>query len=65
MVGRAELTEHVWDANHDPMSNALEVYIGRVRKKLNVANAEGMLHTRRGAGYLLSDIPDDGKAARS
>ena len=65
VVGRAELTEHVWDANHDPMSNALEVYIGRVRKKLNVANAQGMLHTRRGAGYLLSDIPDDGKAAKS
>lgn len=62
VVGRAELTEHVWDANHDPMSNALEVYIGRVRKKLEAPNPVGMLHTRRGSGYLLSDVPDDGRA---
>ncbi|QJR37433.1 response regulator transcription factor [Gemmatimonas groenlandica] len=63
VVGRAELTEHVWDANHDPMSNALEVYIGRVRKKLEAPNPVGMLHTRRGSGYLLSDVTDDGRAA--
>lgn len=54
VVGRAELTEHVWDANHDPASNALEVYIGRVRKKLEVAGGAPLLHTRRGSGYLLS-----------
>lgn len=54
VVGRAELTEHVWDANHDPASNALEVYIGRVRKKLEAGGGPPLLHTRRGAGYLLS-----------
>lgn len=54
VVGRAELTEHVWDANHDPASNALEVYVGRVRKKLDVDGGPSLLHTRRGAGYLLS-----------
>lgn len=54
VVGRAELTEHVWDANHDPASNALEVYVGRVRKKLDVDGGPPLLHTRRGAGYLLS-----------
>ncbi len=54
VVGRAELTEHVWDANHDPASNALEVYIGRVRKKLELAGGPSILHTRRGSGYLLS-----------
>ena len=54
VIGRAELTEHVWDANHDPASNALEVYIGRVRKKIDVANGAPLLHTRRGAGYVLS-----------
>jgi two-component system copper resistance phosphate regulon response regulator CusR len=59
VVGRAELTEHVWDANHDPASNALEVYVGRVRKKLDVAGGPSLLHTRRGAGYLLSaDVTD-------
>ncbi len=54
VVGRAELTEHVWDANHDPASNALEVYIGRVRRKLEQHGGASLLHTRRGAGYLLS-----------
>lgn len=59
VVGRAELTEHVWDANHDPASNALEVYVGRVRRKLDVAGRTPLLHTRRGAGYLLSaDVVD-------
>jgi two-component system copper resistance phosphate regulon response regulator CusR len=57
VVGRAELTEHVWDANHDPASNALEVYVGRVRKKLEQHGQQPLLHTRRGAGYLLSADP--------
>lgn len=60
VVGRAELTEHVWDANHDPASNALDVYVGRVRKKLDVDGGPSLLHTRRGAGYLLSaDVTSD------
>jgi two-component system copper resistance phosphate regulon response regulator CusR len=62
VVGRAELTEHVWDANHDPASNALEVYVGRVRKKLDASGGPSLLHTRRGAGYLLSADEGDGSA---
>ncbi|BAH40180.1 MAG TPA: DNA-binding response regulator [Gemmatimonas aurantiaca] len=59
VIGRAELTDHVWDANHDPASNALEVYVGRVRKKLESVSDTPLLHTRRGAGYLLSaDVTD-------
>lgn len=59
VVGRAELTDHVWDSNHDPASNALEVYIGRVRRKIESVNGPSLLHTRRGAGYLLSaDVPE-------
>ena len=54
VVGRAELTEHVWDANHDPASNSLEVYIGRVRKKLDALGTQPLLHTRRGAGYMIA-----------
>ena len=57
VVGRAELTEHVWDANHDPASNALEVYVGRVRRKLEIPGARPLLHTRRGAGYILAAEP--------
>lgn len=54
VVGRAELCEHVWDENHDPFSNAIEVYINRLRKKIDEGAAHPLIHTRRGAGYLLS-----------
>lgn len=57
VVGRAELCEHVWDENHDPFSNAIEVYINRLRKKVDEGAAVPLIHTRRGAGYLLS-VPD-------
>ena len=53
VIGRAELCEHVWDANHDPFSNAIEVYINRLRKKVDDAGGTALIHTRRGAGYLL------------
>jgi two-component system copper resistance phosphate regulon response regulator CusR len=44
----------VWDANHDPFSNAIEVYINRLRKKVDGGDAVPLIHTRRGAGYLLA-----------
>jgi DNA-binding response OmpR family regulator len=54
VIGRAELCEHVWDANHDPFSNAIEVYINRLRKKVDEGANVALIHTRRGAGYVLS-----------
>lgn len=56
VIGRAELTEHVWDDNHDPGTNAVEVYINRLRKKID-ASGVPLIHTRRGAGYYLA-LPD-------
>ena len=53
VVGRAELTEHVWDEHHDPMSNAIEVYINRLRRKVDRAGLTPLIHTHRGAGYRL------------
>jgi two-component system copper resistance phosphate regulon response regulator CusR len=53
VIGRAELTEHVWDENHDPASNAVEVYINRLRKKIDVTGSRPLIQTRRGAGYYL------------
>ncbi|HEU4564614.1 MAG TPA: response regulator transcription factor [Gemmatimonadaceae bacterium] len=62
VVGRAELCEHVWDANHDPFSNAIEVYINRLRKKIDQGSAVPLIHTRRGAGYLLAALgAEDGR----
>jgi two-component system copper resistance phosphate regulon response regulator CusR len=56
LVSRAEITAHVWDANHDPSSNTLEVYINRLRKKIDDADAPSYIQTRRGSGYMF-DVP--------
>jgi len=53
VVGRAEIAEHVWDESFDPFSNLIEVYVNRVRRKIDVHGAKALLHTRRGAGYFF------------
>ena len=53
VIGRTELTEHVWDDNHDPSTNAVEVYINRLRKKIDRAGVTPLIQTRRGSGYYL------------
>ncbi|HEU5183100.1 MAG TPA: response regulator transcription factor, partial [Gemmatimonadaceae bacterium] len=45
VVSRAELTAHVWDENHDPMSNVLDVYLSRLRRKIDGDEAATLLHT--------------------
>ncbi len=57
VVGRADIAEHVWDDSFDPMSNLIEVYIQRLRRKVDDGHAVKLIHTRRGAGYTL-DIAD-------
>src|SRR5262249_48391306 len=54
VVGRAEIAEHVWDEEFDPFSNLIEVYVNRIRRKIDAPPNKPLLHTRRGAGYLLS-----------
>ena len=66
VVSRAEICAHVWDDNHDPLSNAIEVYINRLRRKLDAPGQPPLIHTRRGAGYLLAALEAGGPArARS
>lgn len=59
VVGRADIAEHVWDDSFDPMSNLIEVYIQRLRRKIDDGRAVTLIHTRRGAGYVLSPEPHD------
>src|SRR6201987_3524212 len=54
VVGRAEISEHVWDEEFDPFSNLIEVYINRIRRKIDAGSSDPLVHTRRGAGYVLS-----------
>jgi len=58
VVGRADIAEHVWDDSFDPMSNLIEVYIQRLRRKVDDGQPVKLIQTRRGAGYTLSADPD-------
>lgn len=53
LVSRAEIAAHVWDDSFDPFSNSIEVYINRLRKKIDGNHSNKLLHTRRGEGYIL------------
>jgi two-component system copper resistance phosphate regulon response regulator CusR len=53
VVGRAAIAEHVWDETFDPFSNLIEVYVNRLRRKIDEDSKLPLLHTRRGAGYLF------------
>jgi two-component system copper resistance phosphate regulon response regulator CusR len=57
VVGRAEISDHVWDDNYDPASNLIESYINRLRRKLELPGLPPLIHTRRGAGYVLEVAP--------
>ena len=51
VLGRADITAHVWDENHDPFANALEVLVRRLRRKIDDPFTPKLIHTLRGAGY--------------
>ena len=53
LVSRAEIAAHVWDDTFDPFSNTIEVYMNRLRKKIDGDHSIKLLHTRRGEGYIL------------
>lgn len=55
VVGRADISEHVWDESYDPTSNLIEVYMQRLRQKIDQGHPVRLLHTRRGEGYQLLD----------
>lgn len=53
LVSRADIAAHVWDDSFDPFSNTIEVYMNRLRKKIDGNHLVKLLHTRRGEGYIL------------
>jgi len=59
VVGREEISEHVWDDTFDPFSKLIEVYINRLRRKVDEPFGVPLIHTRRGAGYELR-VPAEG-----
>jgi two-component system copper resistance phosphate regulon response regulator CusR len=59
VVSRTELAAHVWDDNHEPDSNLLDVYVSRLRRKIDGNRQTPLLHVRRAAGILLAEPATD------
>lgn len=59
VVGRAEIAAHVWDEKFDIFSNLIEVYVQRLRRKLDDGHELKLLRTRRGEGYMLTSQDED------
>jgi two-component system OmpR family response regulator len=53
VVSRAMLLRHVWDLHFDPSTNIIDVYVGRVRRKVDDQQAYPLIHTVRAIGYCL------------
>jgi len=53
VVDRGAITAHIWDDNHDPFANVLEVLVRRLRSKIDDGFEPKLIHTVRGAGYRL------------
>jgi two-component system, OmpR family, response regulator len=55
VVTRTMLLENVWDYHFDPQTNVIDVHISRLRAKIDKGFGEALLHTVRGAGYMIRD----------
>ncbi len=55
VLSRTMLLDHVWDMNHDPMTNVVDVHINRLRRKIDHGFDHPLIHTIRGVGYVLRE----------
>ena len=53
VVSRTMLLQQVWDLHFDPTTNVIDVYVGRVRRKIDNGQAYPLIHTIRGVGFCL------------
>ncbi len=53
VISRTAIWEHIYDFHSDPESNAVDVHISHLRKKIEQTGRPTLIHTRRGFGYLL------------
>lgn len=53
VIGRPEIAEHVWDEQYDQFSNVIDVYVQRLRRKLDAEGERPLITTRRGEGYVF------------
>lgn len=58
VIRRTELLEKVWDMHFDPESNVVDVHIGNLRRKLDLAAGESLIRTVRGVGFRIQQGND-------
>jgi heavy metal response regulator len=58
VITRTDIAQHVWDENFDPFSNLIEVYIQRLRRKIDDGFPVKLIRTRRGEGYMLTSLDE-------
>ncbi len=58
VVTRTEIWDHVFEDSTGGNSNVADVYVGYLRRKLNSGNLPNLIHTRRGQGFVLEEIPN-------
>jgi DNA-binding response OmpR family regulator len=54
VVGRGAIAEHVWDSDYTALSNVIDVFIQRLRRRIDRRGQPSMIETRRGEGYMLA-----------
>ena len=60
ILSRSTITQHVWKHNFDPESNIIDVYIKRLRSKIEREDgSKPLIQSIRGVGYRMRDIPQD------
>ena len=57
VLSRAQIIAHVWDDNFDPVGNAVDVLVRRLRRKVDLDGELPLLHSSRGVGYVMTDRP--------
>ncbi len=56
VFNRVQIFENVWDFNFDPETNLVDVYVGRLRRKIDDGNDVKLIETVRGVGYRIKDV---------
>ncbi|MGA2173881.1 MAG: response regulator transcription factor [Verrucomicrobiota bacterium] len=57
LCGRMMILEKVWDYDFDPGTNLVDVYVRRLREKIDAGLGPKLLHTVRGSGYVMKEMP--------
>ena len=57
VLSREQIEQHVWDFDYEGGSNMVDVYIRYLRRKLDEGHEKKLIHTVRGAGYVMREQP--------